>query len=190
MPEITGLLLAAGTSRRFGAHKLLHQIQGKPLILHAAASLQACDRLLAVVRADDSTLQQCLQQAGIETVAHPLADQGMGSSLACAVAASSSADGWCILPADMPFINPTSATLVVARLCRGAAIAAPYFRGRRGHPVGFNRIYRERLLALQGDIGARTILAEEARAIVRIPVEDPGILHDIDTPQDLQRLKR
>jgi len=185
MPEIAGLLLAAGASRRFGAPKLLHQIQGKPLILRAAASLHACDRLLAVVRADDTTLQQCLQQAGIETVVNPLANQGMGGSLACAVAASASADGWCVLPADMPFIHSTTADRVVASLGQGAAIAVPCFQGRRGHPVGFNRIYRERLLALQGDRGARSILADEAHAIAKIPVDDPGILRDIDTPRDL-----
>jgi molybdenum cofactor cytidylyltransferase len=144
---------------------------------------------LAVVRVDDSPLQHCLQQAGIETVVNPRADRGMGGSLACAVAASSSGDGWCILPADMPFITPETVERVVTSLRRGAAIALPCFRGQRGHPVGFSRIYRERLLALQGDRGARSILADEPRAIVQVPTEDAGILQDIDTPQDLQALK-
>ncbi|MGD8588598.1 MAG: nucleotidyltransferase family protein [Chromatiales bacterium] len=185
MPEITGLLLAAGLSRRFGSPKLLHQIRGKPLILSSAACLRACDRLLAVIRPDDFPLHQCLQQAGIDTVINPRADQGMGSSLACGIAASPSSDGWCILPADMPFVGPQTGQRVVQALVQGVAIAAPYFQERRGHPVGFSRAYRERLLALQGDIGARAILVDESRAIVRIQVEDPGILRDVDSPQDL-----
>ena len=190
MPEITGLLLAAGLSRRFGAHKLLHEIHGKPLILHSAACLQACDSLLAIVRPDDLPLQAYLLQTGIESVINPLAEQGMGSSLTRGVAASASSDGWCILPADMPFINPMTGQQIVHALRQGAAIAAPYYQERRGHPVGFSRVYRERLLALQGDIGARTILTDEAQAIVKVPVEDPGILRDIDTPQDLPAFKR
>jgi molybdenum cofactor cytidylyltransferase len=185
MREITGVLLAAGSSRRFGNHKLLHEIQGKPLILRSAGCLEACHRLLAIVRADDLPLQQCLQQAGIETVINPLAHQGMGRSLACGIAASPHSDGWCILPADMPYISPHTGRRIVRALMQGAAITAPYFKGRRGHPVGFNRTYREQLLALQGDTGARTILADTPQAIVEIPVEDPGILWDIDTPQDL-----
>jgi molybdenum cofactor cytidylyltransferase len=185
MPEITGLLLAAGLSRRFGAPKLLYDIRGKPLILHSAACLQACDRILAVVRPEDRPLQRCLQQAGIETVINPLADQGMGCSLARGVAASLHSEGWCILPADMPFISPQTGQRVVHALRQGAAIAAPYYLGRRGHPVGFSRVYRERLSTLQGDIGARAILADATRAMLRIRVEDPGIRRDIDTPKDL-----
>ena len=185
MPEITGLLLAAGFSRRFGSPKLLQEFQSKPLILHAADCLQACDHLLAVVRSDDMQLQLCLQQAGIETRLNPRADLGMGGSLACGVAVSSSSTGWCILPADMPFISPATGQLVVTSLRRGASLTAPYFQGRRGHPVGFSSAYRERLLALQGDTGARTILAEDARSMVEIPVEDSGILRDIDIPEDL-----
>lgn len=186
MPEIIGLLLAAGNSRRFGGNKLLYKMHGRPLILHSAACLRACDRLLAIVREDDLSLQSCLQESGIETVINPLADQGMGNSLACGVAASNDADAWCILPADMPYITATSGELVVTALRQGAAIAAPYFQGRRGHPVGFIRVFRERLLALQGDIGARTVLTDAARAVTKIPVDDPGILLDIDTPQELE----
>lgn len=185
MPEITGLLLAAGSSRRFGGNKLLTEIQGQPLILHSAECLLTCDRLLAIIRAKDEPLRQILQSAGIETVINPQADQGMGRSLACGIMASTTSDGWCILPADMPFIAGTTGKQIVEALHKGAAIAAPHYQGRRGHPVGFSHLYRDRLLALQGDVGAREVLAHEPQAVVIIPVEDAGILCDIDTPRDL-----
>ncbi|MEN8176538.1 MAG: NTP transferase domain-containing protein, partial [Pseudomonadota bacterium] len=78
MPEITGLLLAAGNSSRFGDHKLLVELEGRPLILRSIDCLRECDRILAVVRAGDAPLQQCLRSAGVETVINPQADQGMG----------------------------------------------------------------------------------------------------------------
>jgi molybdenum cofactor cytidylyltransferase len=189
MPEITGLLLAAGSSRRFGGHKLLTEIDGRPLVLHAAECLQDCDRLLAIVRSDDVPLQQCLHSAGIDTVFNPHADRGMGGSLVCGVAASASSDGWCILPADMPYIANTIGLRIVLALHQGASIAAPYYRGRRGHPVGFSQVYREQLLALDGDTGARKILARESQAVVRLEIDDAGILRDIDTPQDFNPMR-
>ena len=102
MPDITGLLLAAGSGRRFGGNKLLAELKGKPLVLHAATSLSPCDHLIAVVRKEDRALQQILQAADIPFVINPEAEQGMGRSIACGVQASVTSDGWCILPGDMP----------------------------------------------------------------------------------------
>ncbi|MEN8180049.1 MAG: nucleotidyltransferase family protein [Pseudomonadota bacterium] len=185
MPEVTGLLLAAGKSSRFGSQKLLHPIQDQPLILHSAASLSACDRVIAVVREEDLTLQQTLQSAGIDFIINQAAEQGMGSSLACGVQASEDSDGWCILPADMPFVDATTTRWIVSHLRHGAQLVAPFFQGRRGHPVGFCRRFRHRLLVLKGDHGARGILTAEPDAIISVEVDDSGILIDIDSPKDL-----
>jgi len=62
---------------------------------------------------------------------------------------------------------------------------APYFHARRGHPVGISGAYYEALLASKGDEGARRVLQEEAAKLMKIPVGDPGVIRDIDTPQDL-----
>jgi molybdenum cofactor cytidylyltransferase len=185
MSDITGILLAAGRSHRFGADKLCTEIRGRSLILASTDCLRTCDRLLVVVRADNQPLQEILHKAEISMVINPQADLGMASSIACGILASSSSDAWCILPGDMPFIDPRTGDRIVATLRQGASLVAPYYRGHRGHPVGFNRDYRDRLLALEGDTGAREILASESQTIVKISVEDAGILHDIDNPQDL-----
>ena len=65
------------------------------------------------------------------------------------------------------------------------ALAAPYFRARRGHPVGISAKFRSELEALRGDEGAKKIIAANEAGLVKIPVGDPGVLRDIDTPQDL-----
>ena len=187
MPEITGLLLAAGQSRRFGGNKLLTEIDERAMILHAAASLSPCDRLLAVVRREDLALQQLLQEASIKLVINDVADQGMGSSIACGVAASQQSHGWCLLPADMPFVKPATTLGVIAALKQGAALAAPFYQGRRGHPVGFGHELSSELLALDKDPGARHIVSKNQHRLVMINSSDEGVLVDIDTPADLKQ---
>jgi molybdenum cofactor cytidylyltransferase len=148
MPEITGVLLAAGQSQRFGSNKLLAKINNRALVLHAAASLSPCDRLLAVVRRDDLDLQQLLRDASIDLVINDKADRGMGSSISCGIAASRYSHGWCLLPADMPFVKQATTLDVIAALKQGATLAAPFYQGRRGHPVGFGHDLTSELLAL------------------------------------------
>lgn len=189
MPEITGLLLAAGNGHRFGSgHKLLTPIENRPLILHSADSLSPCDRVIAVIRTGDQTLQQILLAAGIESVVNPQAQAGMSGSLACGIRASWESDAWCILPADMPYVSQATTSLIVAALRDGAPITAPFHQGRRGHPVGFFKAYRYRLSGLQGDQGAKSILVEAFDSVLPVMVDDPGILIDIDIPQDIKPL--
>jgi molybdenum cofactor cytidylyltransferase len=68
---------------------------------------------------------------------------------------------------------------------RGATLAAPYFRARRGHPVGFAGQLRAELEASSGDEGARRVLEAHAATLVKVPVGDPGAIRDIDKPADL-----
>jgi len=86
---------------------------------------------------------------------------------------------------DMPFVRPTTIAAVRDALAAGAPLAAPYFRARRGHPVALSRKFLKQLLALKGDEGAKALVAESERALVKIPVGDPGVIRDIDTPDDL-----
>jgi molybdenum cofactor cytidylyltransferase len=188
MADITGVLLAAGVSKRFGGHKLLAELNGQPLIAHSARSLSPCDRVIAVVRGDDNELHQFLRSAGIGMVINVEAEQGMGSSIATAVRASADSNGWCILPADMPDIPATVTRAIVEALLIGAHIAAPFYRRRRGHPVGFCKLFKDELLALTGDTGARTILDANPDQLIPLEVEGAGILRDIDTPRDYNRM--
>ena len=184
---ITGVLLAAGDSSRFGADKLLHPLpDGTPLAVLSARHLAAAvPRALAVVRTEEGPLARLLASEGLEIVACPRAAEGMGASLACGVAAAPEVAGWIITLADMPFVLPATIARVAAALAQGASIAAPVFHGRRGHPVGFGREFREELLALTGDIGARSILAVHPGKLTLVECDDHGILRDIDAPEDL-----
>lgn len=179
------ILLAAGASRRFGANKLMHVLDGAPIALRAArAFVEAFPDALAVTRAG-SPVKALLEGAGLTVVECERADEGMGASLAAGVAATRDAPGWVVALADMPFIRPESHRKVAAALAGGAALAAASHRGERGHPVGIGARFRDELLALEGDAGARHIVRAHPDLMTLVDCDDPGVLADIDTPGDL-----
>lgn len=185
--RIVGILLAAGAGTRFGGDKLMHRLpDGTPMALAAAEALRAaCPRVVAVVRPGDEALARLLAAAGCEPVFCPQAHRGMGHSLAAGVQATPDADGWLVALADMPFIAADSHRAVLASLRAGASLAAPIHDGRRGHPVGFARTWLSELTALTGDRGARAILESNRRQLTLCPVDDPGVIQDIDRPEQL-----
>jgi molybdenum cofactor cytidylyltransferase len=182
---VVGILLAAGSATRFGGDKLLAALpegtrMAEAALLHLAAS---ADAVVAVVRPGDDRLASLLSDRGARVTACPRAAEGMGASLAWGVRSAPVAAGWLVALADMPWIDPSTIARVVGTLREGAAIAAPGFRGERGHPVGFAASFYGELLALSGDEGAKAILAR--RSVSLITTEDPGVLRDVDTPADL-----
>jgi len=186
-PGIQGILLAAGSASRFGSDKLAHRLgDGTPIVLAAARHLRealACS--LAVVRSARSPVAELLRDEGLQIVECPDAAEGMGVSLAAGVRASAGASGWVVVLGDMPFIRPDTIRRVAERLAAGEAIVAPFFGGKRGNPVGIAAMFGDQLQASHGDEGARALLREQANRIVRLDVDDPGVLRDIDTRDDL-----
>lgn len=184
---IVGILLAAGAATRFRANKLLHPLPGgTPIAAAAAQNLRAAlARVIAVVRPGVPELERALAATGAEVTVCADATAGMGHSLAHAIAAAPEAAGWVVALADMPFVAPATIRGVAAALADGAPLAAPAYRGERGHPVGFAARYRDELCALSGDAGARAILGRDRARIRIVAVDDPGVLRDIDTPEDL-----
>lgn len=184
MADICGVLLAAGLSTRFGGNKLLAEIDGEAMITRSAAALAPCDRVAAVVRGDDAELKEALQDAGVVLVPNLEPERGIGYSIACAVRATRDSAGWCILPADMPYVTAAITARVVRALRDGSLLVAPCYRGRRGHPVGFAALYYPELAALDGDVGARVVLEKHVNELKTITSDDTGVIRDIDTPDD------
>lgn len=187
MNPLIGVLLAAGSASRFGSNKLLHPLlTGVPIAVTAARRLRATlPRCIAVVRPGAEELRALLKAEGFETVVCANAEEGMGASLACAAETAGIVEGYLVALADMPFIRASSMEAVRNALAGGAPLVAPYFRSRRGHPVGIAGRFRDELRAARGDEGARQLLQTHAAELVKIPVGDPGVIRDIDTPADL-----
>jgi molybdenum cofactor cytidylyltransferase len=184
---IVGLLLAAGAATRFGGDKLVAPLpDGSSVGVAALRNLTgALDAVVAVVRPEDDRLATALAAEGARVTACPFAADGMSSSLAWGVRASPLARAWLVVLADMPWIRPESVARVADAMRTGAAIAAPSWRGARGHPVGFAGSFFFELAALSGDEGAKAILARHR--VQLIPVEDQGVVRDVDRPEDLTR---
>lgn len=187
MKRIVGLLLAAGSANRFGSDKLRHALpHGVPIAVQAARIFKLeLSWVVAVVKPGSPELVDALKEEGCEVVVCENAAEGMGASLACAARAAGEADGYLVALGDMPFLRRTSIAAVRDALVNGAPLVAPYFRTRRGHPVGIGKRFYEDLLSLRGDEGAKKLLAANAGQLVKIPIGDPGVIRDIDTPQDL-----
>ena len=190
--KVVGILLAAGFSTRFGTNKLLAPLPagaaegGTPVAVASARHLaEALPESVAVVRPRAQKVSQLLREAGCRTVICRNAAQGMGTSLAAGVRAAGEADGWVVALADMPFIRPETIRRIARALEEGAAIAAPACGGERGHPVGFARRFRDDLLALRGDEGARQVLNAYPDWITLYETDDRGVLRDVDVPGDL-----
>jgi molybdenum cofactor cytidylyltransferase len=183
---------AAGSGTRFLGP--LHKLEGRigdasvlGLTLRHALATGARVVLVVSRRVRDGlhgTLPDC-EQVVIDTDARP--GWGMGDSIAVGVAASADADGWLVLPGDMPFVLPDSIARVAAALA-GHDIAYARHAGQRGHPVAFGATLKDQLLALTGDTGARSIV--QRADSVAVDVNDPGVLVDIDTVADLDAAQR
>jgi len=185
--QIVGILLAAGSARRFGAHKLLAELPGgEPVGLRAARNLvRVLPASLAVIRPGDPALAERLAATGIGLIENPGVATGIAGSIRVGVSARAEADGWLIALADMPWIKPATIRAVADVLRAGVAMAAPTCGGQRGHPVRFSAYWRAQLMSLSGDRGARRLLEDAGPDLCLVETFDTGILRDIDTPADL-----
>lgn len=190
MNTIVGLLLAAGRGHRFGSDKLMHRLpDGMRLVAASARHLVATtDRAVALVRPNHAAMHDVLLELGVELIKVADADAGMGNTLAAGIRATPWAAGWVVALGDMPCVHHDTMHQVTKALRAGAAIAAPFHRGQRGHPVGFSGQWYDLLQGLDGDEGARQLLHAYSAAITRIDVNDPGCLFDVDSLRDAEQM--
>ncbi|ETK20810.1 nucleotidyltransferase family protein [Pseudomonas sp. FH1] len=186
---VTAIVLAAGQGSRFRAEagadqdKLLADCVGldgvvRPVIEQVLVNLpERVVRRWVVTSPDRADVIRLAEAFGCDVLL--LRSAGMGDSIAAAVAASGPADGWLVLLGDMPFIRSSSIERVIDGLEAGG-ISVPLQDGRYGHPVAFGQALGPGLMALTGDRGAKPLFAQ---ATVReVPVDDPGVLWDVDVP--------
>ena len=182
-----GILLAAGQSRRFGSNKLLHPLTDNiPMLLVAAQKLvSVLPGSITIINRELIPYTDQLEQLGMRVIVNQQAEQGMGSSIACGIRASQQATAWLIALADMPYIKTETISLLVNKLTGGADIVAPVIGQQRGHPVGFKRRYKDELIALDGDVGARQVIAKHPDRLELVATDDTGVIMDVDRASDI-----
>jgi molybdenum cofactor cytidylyltransferase len=186
-PRIAALILAAGLSRRFGdGHKLLADLDGKPVVRHVVEKVTASSArpvLLVTGHQADAVARAAGDTVGI--VHNPSYAEGLAASLRAGLAAlPAGLDGVLVCLGDMPDIRTETLEKLVAAFnpTEHRAICLPVRNGKRGNPTLWGVQFLPDLMRLEGDTGARSLLLPHAEWVCEVPVDDPGILLDYDTP--------
>lgn len=196
-PRVAGLILAAGRSRRMGPlNKVLAEVDGTPMVIAAIRSFREAgvDPVLVVTGHEADEIEAALAGAPVEVVRNPRYEDGMGTSVAEGVAALEEiVDGVLIGLADMPRVSADTVRRLLqafeAAAPGDASVWVPVHRGKRGNPVLWSAFFFPELETLAGDIGGRALLSDHAEAVHEVPVDDPGVLLDVDTRDALDRAR-
>lgn len=189
------IVLAAGKGSRFlGTEHKLAQTLGGATVLATTLRQAIASHLTVVVVTTEAFADVARRTVAARDVvvlpevgsSHP-ASLGMGHSIAAGVSQRSDASGWLILPGDMPLVEPSTLRAVAQQL-DDHPVAYAQYKGRRGHPVGFAAELYSELVMLTGDDGARRLIARYPANGVE--VDDPGVLVDVDTASDLERVRQ
>ena len=192
--SLSVVVLAAGRSTRMEAtNKLLLPFAGKTVLQTVLATLFQLrwHEVLVVLGHDSLKLKKHLATSEARFVDNADYGSGMASSIKCGVAATDpQSAGFIFVLGDMPLV--TLATY--EQLCgcfpeQGAQhIVVPVMEGIRGNPVIFGQSYRSELMELKGDRGARSLAGKYPNLVIEVPVADPGVIFEVDTPEDYQTI--
>ncbi|MGI9326517.1 MAG: nucleotidyltransferase family protein [Pseudomonadales bacterium] len=194
------LLLAAGAGTRFGSDKRLALTSTGLPLLAATIARYACLGwpIYIVIRPEDSDLPERIRRdlhgtteaARLHWVVAVDAHLGMGHSLRAGVDALLD-DGFTealVGLGDMPYVRAATLRSLQLLLLESASadlLARPRHQSRPGNPVGFSHTQLRKLVHLSGDVGARQLLQQQHSHVTWLEVDDPGVLQDVDRPEDL-----
>jgi molybdenum cofactor cytidylyltransferase len=190
------LVPAAGHSTRMGRPKLTLPLGDRTVIEHVVAALRAggVEHVVVVVGPHVADLEPLATAAGADvlSLAEPTPD--MRATVEHGLRwiedrlHSGPNDPWLLVPADHPVLSPGVVRQVVAAGSAERPIVVPMHAGRRGHPTRFAWRHAAAIRALPPDQGINALLRGSAEEVHELPVADPTVLCDLDTPDDYQRL--
>ena len=193
--RIAAIVLAAGRSTRMGGpNKLLAEINGRPLVRIAAdAALASQARPVIIVTGHQrERVEAALNSLDVTLVHNPDFAEGLSTSLKVGIAAVlPDVDGAIVCLGDMPQVNAPLIDLLLGAFDpeKGALVVVPTIGGKRGNPVVWSRRFFPELAALDGDIGARHLIASYPEAVIEVPLIGNAALVDVDTPDALKAVK-
>ncbi|MCW2243824.1 molybdopterin-binding/glycosyltransferase family 2 protein [Azospirillum canadense] len=194
-PRIAALVLAAGRSSRMGgSNKLLAEVGGQPLVARTVEAVLASQAkpVVVVTGHQADAVSAALVGRPLTLVHNPDYADGLSASLKAGLAAlPGDVDGVVVCLGDMPRVSPTVIDRLVAAYnpTEGRTVCIPTVQGKRGNPVLWDRGFFAEMMKLTGDAGAKSLLARHADQVVEVPVDEGGILYDVDTPELLAELR-
>ena len=195
MSTVSGVLLAAGESRRMGgANKLSLPVNGETLLRRTVLTLLASqlDELVVVLghRADEA--QALLYGLNVRTALNADYREGQMSSVHRGLAAlSRPCDGVMICLADLPLLSARDVDALIAAFARrGGDIIVPTYQGRRGNPIVLSYAQREQILGGGRNLGCKRLIERNPELVTTVTMDDDHVLFDLDTPEDYARLQQ
>ncbi|QTL01790.1 molybdopterin-binding/glycosyltransferase family 2 protein [Aquabacter sp. L1I39] len=193
---LAAVILAAGRgSRMVGENKLLAQVNGRPVVRHVVeAALASAARPVIVVTGHEAPrIEEALKGLPVMFVHNERFAEGMAGSVRTGIAAvPRDAGGAILLLGDMPLVSPDLLDAQMAAFGpeRGRLIVVPVRDGRRGNPVLWSRRFFPDLCSLDGDVGARHLIAAHGEAVCEVETQGPGAFLDVDTPEALADVRK
>ncbi len=190
---IAAIVPAAGASRRMGRPKLLLPVGGTVVVARVVEALRSggVNRIVLVIAPGDLELASWAGASEVELAVNPDPSRGMLSTVVAGLGQLGEAvpEVLLVAPGDLPWLTSAEVRrLLVAQNERDAGLAVPVFRGRRGHPLAIARRLIAEVLNLDPEVGLRQLLALHPAELCEVESDSPGVLADLDTPEDYQRL--
>lgn len=191
---ITGLVLAAGESKRMGRPKMLLPFRSKTVIESVLdESLKSnLDKVLMVLGGDSEVIRKQIQSIPAETCFNPEYKKGMLSSIQAGLRnLPPGTDAVCLILGDQPQIQAAVIDQLIEVFDKSKPkIMIPVYNKRRGHPVIFSAEYIDEIFTLDPDIGLRQLMQRHPDDILEVKIRAAEILEDLDTPEDYERLRK
>ena len=193
--KIAIIILAAGTSSRFGSPKQLLTYNGNTLLRHAvdAALGTGCQSVSVILGANIEVLRGELKDKPVIIVENSGWEEGMASSIRCGLENIKNSilnpDSVIFMVCDQPHVSSSLlVSLIEKKQETGMPIVASSYEGKSGTPALFHRTIFPLLMELVGDKGARKIIADNPEKVALVSF--PGGIIDIDTVSDYELLKK
>jgi molybdenum cofactor cytidylyltransferase len=189
-PHVAAVILAAGLSSRMGYNKLVADIGGTPLVRRVAdVALASGARPVIVVTGNEAEdVDQALAGTPVTVVRNPDFRKGLSTSLISGInAIPDDCDGVVVMLGDMPDVTANTIDRLIAAFDpeEDRAICVATRGGKRGNPVLWSREFFADIRKLEGDVGAKGLIGENADIVCEVEMADDGPLLDIDTPDAL-----
>jgi len=189
---IAAVVLAAGSSTRMGRPKQTLAVHGKPMLQKVLDTLRESkvDAVVVVLGSRAREVERSLKLSYETVIVNPDFAEGMSGSIRTGLAeVEREADAVMVVLGDQPLVAATTIDALIDAYRRTKELVVlPVMGGRRGNPVLFDRELFPEIRLVRGDVGAKSVVMSHEDRVVEVPVDDRGILVDIDTPGDYSKV--